>query len=290
EPKSAFRASDMKVAVQVNEASLERGSMEILNQKSSSKIQLQNLNLVLKAIDVNPADLAAHNHCGFELAGAITFENLEKKLKLADINLQSKGSLEPFDVKTGEWMPDLNLEVTVAKGGLLGGMLMTDQLRKKDREKLEEYGLNLDGISLGGVLQEDAFVKVHQIRGKVIMKGDVRFVFPQYEIQLVDGSWVNASQDLHNVKGRLVLNADLTAKKLEEIRKSLADKFGADLTNTLFPTLAGTLLDSEKRLSLPFKSKGSLAKPDVGFDNIFADVKDLLKDSAAGFLKGLLQK
>ncbi|WP_050026704.1 hypothetical protein [Verrucomicrobium sp. BvORR034] len=289
-PKSVFRASDMKVAVRVDEASLERGSVEITNQKNASKIQLSDVNLKLKEIDVNAADLAAHNHCGFELAGGIRVENLEKKQQVADIKVNSKGTMEPFDVSTGEWMPDLNLEVTLAKGSLLGGMDLGDQLKKKDREKVAEYGLNLEGVLLGGALLEDAFVKVHQVRGKVIMKGETRLVFPQYEIILNDGSWVNASQDLHNVKARLVLNADLTAKKLEEVKKTLSERFGKDITEALFPLAVGTLIDSQNRLSLPFKSKGSLAKPDFGFDNIFGDLKDMVKDSAAGFLKGLLEK
>lgn len=187
-------------------------------------------------------------------------------------------------------MPDLNLEVTLAKGSLLGGMDLGDQLKKKDREKIAEYGLNLEGVLLGGALLEDSLVKVHQVRGKVIMKGETRLVFPQYEIILNDGSWVNASQDLHNVKARLVLNADLTAKKLEEVKKTLSERFGKDITEALFPLAVGTLIDSQNRLSLPFKSKGSLAKPDFGFDNIFGDLKDMVKDSAAGFLKGLLEK
>lgn len=95
-PKSVFRASDMKVAVRVDEASLERGSVEITNQKNASKIQLSDVNLKLKEIDVNAADLAAHNHCGFELAGGIRVENLEKKQQVADIKVNSKGTMEPL--------------------------------------------------------------------------------------------------------------------------------------------------------------------------------------------------
>lgn len=53
--------------------------------------------------------------------------------------------------------------------------------------------------------------------------------------------------------------------------------------------MGSTLMDSEKRLVLPFKAKGPMSKPDVQLDTVLNDIKDLLKDSRQEPPGGALQ-
>ncbi|CAN5873078.1 hypothetical protein BH11VER1_BH11VER1_30190 [soil metagenome] len=283
-----FKADDMRLSLTVQEAGVKNATVEIVSRKNGIKITLEKVQFSLTGIDVIPTDLANHNRCGFSFEGGIRVEQKGQKAPICDFQLLGNGSLRPFEVSTGEWSPDLNLEVTVKKDGLIGGTLLAAQLDKKDLKKLNDYGLELGDIALGGVLQEDAITQVHHVRGKTFMKQDTRLVFPQYEITLLEKSWFNAQQDAHLVRAKLVVNQELSARLLEGAKKSLGAKYGENLAALGFGVLGTTLMDDQKRITLPFKSKGSLSKPDVDMDTLLNDVKDLLKDAGKSLLQGLL--
>lgn len=283
-----FKAEDMGVSLTVQEAGVKNASVEIFSRKNGMLITLEKVNFSLSGIDVIPSDLANHNRCGFSFDGGIRVEKKGQKALIANFNLLGNGSLRPFEVSTGEWSPDLNLEITVKKDGLIGGALLAEQLDKKDLKKLKDYGLELGDIALGGVLLEDATTKVHHVRGRTFMKQDTRLVFPQYEITLLEKSWFNAQQDAHLVRAKLAINQELSTRLLEGAKTSLGAKYGDNLATLGIGVLGTTLMDDQKRIALPFKSKGSLSKPDVDMDTLLNDVKDLLKDAGKSLLQGLL--
>ncbi len=290
ETNTPFKAEDMRISLTVQDAGMKNAKMEVTSQKNGSKITFENVRFELKGIDVVPTDLVNHNRCGFYFEGGIRIEEKNQKDQVANFNLTGSGSMRPFDENTGEWSPDLNLEVKVKKGGLVGGALLTQQLDKKDLKKLNDYGLELGGIALGGVLQEDASTKIHQVRGKLFIKQDTKLVFPQYEITLLEKSWFNAQQDMHLVRAKLILSEDLSAQLLAGAKIALSAKYGESLASVGLGVLGTTLMDDKMRIVLPFKSKGSLSKPEVDMDSLLNDAKDLLKDAGKSLLQGLLGK
>lgn len=288
EKNTPFKAEDMRVSLTVQDAGVKNARVEITSRKNNMRITLENVRFDLKQIDVIPSDLANHNRCGFYFEGGIRVEEQDQKEQIANFNLVGSGSLRPFDVNTGELSPDLNLEVTVKKGGLVGGTLLAQQLDKKDLKKLKDYGLELGDIALGGVLQVDASTQVHHVRGKLYLKKDTRLVFPQYEITLLEKSWFNAQQDAHLARARLVVNQDLSSRLLNGAKTSLSAKYGESLASVGMGVLGATLMDDQKRITMPFKSKGSLSKPEVDMDTLLNDAKDLIKDAGKSLLQGLL--
>lgn len=283
-----FKAEDMRVSLTVQEAGVKNASVEIVSRKNGMRITLEKVSFALTGIDILPSDLANHNRCGFSFEGGIRVEQKGQKAPIANFNLLGNGSLIPFEVNTGEWNPYLNLEVTVKKDGLIGGALLAEQLDKKDLNKLKDYGLELGDIALGGVLKEDVVTRVQHARGRTVMKQDTRLVFPQYEITLLEKSWFNAQQDSHLARVKLVMNQELSARLLEGAKTSLGAKYGENLAALGIGVLGTTLMDDQKRVTLPFKTKGSLSKPDVDMDTLLNDVKDLLKDAGKSLLQGLL--
>jgi hypothetical protein len=291
EEKKPFMASDLGLALQVQVASVEQGRMEIVDRQSGTRTLLENVSLALKNIDVDPGNLAQHNHSDFDFAGKIGVDKPADKLQVASFEVSGNGSLEPFEAKTGLWSPDLDLAVLIKKGGLLSGAPLSSQMRPKDLEKLKDSGLDLSGLAIGGVLLEDASTEIHAVRGsKLIVKKDTILAFPQYEIAMLESSWINAPEDQHITRGRLVASPELTASMLEGARKTLVDKVGESLADLALTAISATLLDEQKRLVIPFKSRGSLAKPEVSLDTAFAGATDALKDAGKSLLEGLLGK
>jgi hypothetical protein len=73
---ATFHADALGLAIIVKEAGIENGSMFIHNRASSSKTKtrIDNLHFLLSDIDVDPADLAAHNRVNLNLSAHITVE------------------------------------------------------------------------------------------------------------------------------------------------------------------------------------------------------------------------
>lgn len=285
-----FKASDLRLGLEAEEASVENAHIDLLDRGRRTHLLFDRVRLALRDLDVDPEDLAGHNVCRLEVGGDIRLEKTDTAQVLVNGSLAGSGTIKPFDVQSGEWFPDITLEIDVRKGSLLGGTLIKDQMRRKDAAKLLEYGIDLGDVALGGVLGEDAGTKVHLVKGKLIVKKDTRLVFPQYEIALYDGSWFYGRDDAHIVRGELVVGTELSAKILDQAKGKLGAKYGEAIAALAAKAVTSVLEDERKRLVIKFKSKGSLSKPEITWDNPLNDLKDLLKDAGASLLNGILNK
>ena len=285
-----FKASDLKLAFEAEEASVENAHIDLVDRRQKTHLVFDRVRIALKGLDVAPDDLAHHNVCNLELGGSIRLEKTDVSQVLVDCSLKGTGMIKPFDPESGEWFPDYAVELTLGKGSLLGGTLMKDQMRGKDADKLAEYGIDLGDLALGGVLGQDASTDVHVAKGKLIVKKDTRLVFPQYEIALSGGSWFNGGTDSHIARGELVVSPEVSAGILEQSQKKLAVKYGDTIAALAAQAVVAVLEDDQKRMVIKFKSRGSLSKPEIAWDNPLNDIKDLLKDAGASLLNGLLNK
>ncbi len=290
--KSGMAASELRINLAVKSADITNGHFESVDLKGRTHTTIKDITFALTDIDIAPGDLANHNRCHFALEAKLRVEKDEPKSVLADFALTGSGDLAPFDTSTGLWNPDTDLAVTLRKGGLLGGTMLEKQMGKKDLEKLKEYGVQLGDIAIGGILQEDAITQIHALPGgKMIVKQDTTLAFQQYQITVLEKTWFNAPADQHSAKAKLTVSPELTIRILSDAEKALKEKFGTELlAKAAIALVRGTLMDSQKRLVLPFKAKGSMSKPavDTDLDAALKNVQDLLKDQGANLLKGLL--
>ncbi len=288
--KQAFKVGDLPVSLKVDEAGVDNASVQILNPKNGTRVTLENVRFSLVGMDVNASDLVNHNHCGLEYEGSIRVEKLDGSPQTANFSVVGKGALTPFDPATGEWDPDIVLEPTLKKGSLLGGLPLSQQLSEKDLKNLKDSGIDFGDIALGGVLGEDASTVVHEVHGKLIVKQDTRLVFPQYEITLNDGTWFNAGEDAHIVRGSLIVGPELSVRILDQAKVTANKKFGDGLGDLAVEALKATLMNAQGQMVLPLKSKGRMSKPEVSLDSKISDAKDALKDVGKSLLNGFLKK
>ncbi len=292
--KKPMHANELKLNLAIKEVSISNGLFENIDLEKGTHITFSALNVALKDIDIVPTALALHNSCDLSMDSAIKVVKTEKQQQntVADFAVSASGKAKPFDATTGLWSPDLMLEILLKKGGLLGGTPLGKQLSKKDSKRVAEYGISLDGVSIGGVLTEDINARIHVIRGnKIMMNGDTRFAFPQYELTMFDNSWFNAPEDMINARAKLVVSPELTTKILEDAKTVLTKEFGSKtLVDGVVDVIGATLMDDQKRLEIAFRAKGQMSKPDVSLDTVLSDIKDKLKDAGKNFLKGLFDE
>ncbi len=316
-----FKASDLIMALAAEEVSVGNAHIDLLERRTvldkdggiaerrERRTVFDRVNVVLTDLDVAPDDLAKHNRCSLQLEGSITLDQkitageeppVSKRLVCFDVT--GSGFIRPFDAKSGEWDPDSTIKANIRKGAILGGVPLKEALRKKDMKKLGEWGIDFGEVSLGGVLGEDATADVHYYRGgKLIVKGDTRLVFPDYEVTLRDGSWFNTHEDEHRATCALLIGPALSKRLLSQVKMHVAEtdvakKFGGDLVGLAAEAAVKTaLMDSAGRLGYKFISKGRLSKPVQEWDaEQLLDIKDILKDAVkdagTNLLKGLFEK
>jgi len=283
-----FKAGNMPVSLQVDEAGIRNGRLELTDKDHGTHTLLENLRFVLKDMDVNPADLAHHNMCKLEFDGAFKLDQDESATSVANFQVNGSGVIKPFDAESGEWSPDFTLDVALKKGSLIGGRLLKDTIRKKDLEKLNKYGIDFGDITLGGVLGEDASTEVHMFNGKTIVKQDTRLVFPQFEITLLEKSWFNSAVDMHNVQGVLVVSPDLTGRMIDQIKKKLDTDYASGLGSLAEDLIKKVLLNEKGQLVVPFKSRGKMSNPDTNIDNFIGEIVDGFKTLKGSLLDDLL--
>ncbi len=290
--RKPWYASQMKVNLAIKEISVSDSRFEQLDLEKSTHLLFDKLNVTFTDIDVVPADLATHNSCDFKMSTALSVAKLNPKQVNADFTVEASGRVQPFEATTGLWSPDMTLDVLLKKGGLLGGIPLEQQLAKKDRKKIDEYGISLDGIAIGGVLQEDVTTRIHVVRGnKLILNQDIRLPFPTYEITMTEKSWVNAVEDAINARAQLLVNQEMSARIVADAKKVLAKEIGkSEVVDLAVDFISSTLMDDQKRLALSFRIKGLMSKPDVGLETVFTDMKEKLKDAGMSILKGLLDE
>ncbi len=287
--RKPFKAQDLFLAFKVDEASVTGAHLDFMDWGKGIHSVLNHVNVSLTNIDVNPKNLAEHNRCEFAFDGKISVEDTNKETQVANFETSGKGDLTPFDQATGEWKPDFNIAVLIKKSGLLGGALLSEQMDAKQLKNISEYGLEIGDLHIGGVLQEDATTEIHGIGSKLIVKKDTRLVFPQYEISMLESSWIDSGQDMQLTKNVLIASPELSKQILEDAEKYLEDKVGGTAAKLALGAVGGAgFVDEQNRVIIKFRSKGSLSKPDVKLDNPLNKVKDNLKDVGKSLLDSLL--
>lgn len=286
--KEPFKASDLGLALQVQEASVNNGSFEIVDFKNQTHMTLSNIALTLSDIDVDPNNLAAHNRSNLKFAGDIKTAKTDSTEVTANFNVQGDGVFHPFAPDTGLWFPDLGLNILIKKGSSFGGAPLETQMREKDMKKMREYGLDLTGLAMGGVLQDDLVTQIHAIGSKMIIGRDTHLIFPDYGITLLQKSWINAAEDDHRLNGRFTANPELSQRVLSGAQAKLGEKYGDTVAALAQATINATFMDEQKRLIIPIKSRGPLSKPDVSLDGTIGDITDSLKSAGKSLLEGLL--
>ena len=284
-----FDARELGFSIQVSQASLEGVSLYRSDHRSASQTTITDLRFSITDIDVNPDDLAAHNRFKLTLNGRLKQQgrigpkDARRSATLADVSLDGDGTVQPFNVESGKWQPVSALRLTLTKGSVIGGYMKLGETGSKDLKKLDDYGIDLRDVSLGGPLLEDAVIRVTFQQDRITLQEDARFAMPDFELLLQKESWLNGAEDQHEMQVRITCGP-----KLQQQVIAGAIKFGLSEGQAL--ALVKALSDEKGRLYFDLLSTKRLSKPDVK-----PDVRRLINRvleglGGGGLIEGLLKK
>ncbi|SKA98496.1 hypothetical protein SAMN02745166_02769 [Prosthecobacter debontii] len=288
ETKAASESSPAPAfAYAVKSARIEKGNLDIAN--GTTKVVIQDLDFALTDIDVNTNDLVNHNQMKAALSAVVNVSGMariqgaKRPAELAHLILSGQGDIAPLSPATKEWHPVSNLTLTLAKSSVLAGHMTIGDAAGKDLRKLQEYGVDLAPVVIGGPLQADAVVTGTFANDRFQTRSLTRFVFPEYEVAIEPKSWVNAAQDKHEIELRLSCGPALQSRLTTGIAN-------AKLGDSLARAVTKALSDEQGRMTFDIESEGSLSSPKVK-PKVDRVLKNLLQGDGLGdLLQGLLKK
>jgi hypothetical protein len=180
-------------------------------------------------------------------------------------------------------MPTSVLKLTLAQGSTLAGHITMGDAAGKEMKKLMEYGIDLTPVRVGGPLQQAAVVEGIYRNNRFWLRADTLFSFPEYEISIEKKSWIDNSQDSHEMEFRLSCGPELQ----DRLQKGMSQaQLGEKITKGLMKALA----DERGRLTFDIESGGSLSDPKIKpkLDRI---LKNLIRGEGLNdLLQGLFKK
>lgn len=279
--------SNERFSFAVSSAQIESGTLTILS--AGSTVHITNLDFTLTGIDIDPRDLANHNRMSakissqIQVTGQARIGGVKRPAELARLDLSGEGSIIPIDPSTGIWMPTSLLKLTLAKGSILAGHITMGDAEGKEMKKLQDYGIDLSPVRVGGPLQQAAVLDGVYRNNRFSIRSDALFVFPEYEIAIEKKSWIDTSQDSHEMEFRLSCGPELQSRLQTGVAKA---KLGDSITKGLMKALA----DDRGRLTFDIESEGALSDPKIKpkLDRI---LKNLMRGEGLGdLLQGLFKK
>lgn len=258
-----FKAEQLGFTLRVREARVSNGQLFIHNRVNKTKTRLEGLQFALTDIDVDPANLAAHNTVKMALEMKLTLEGRGKvagemtDVTFAKLDVSGNGKMQPFEEKTGVWSPVSEWELSLAKGSVLAGYMTMGQASADAAKKMKDFGLDLSDLPMGGELLEAAVLKMAFSENRLLVREDARFQMPEYEVRMAKGSWVNSAEDAQDLVIRLVCGEELQRRLREGMLKSgLPEKMADSVVKAFLDETSG-------RLSFDVRAGGKMTRPEV---------------------------
>jgi hypothetical protein len=265
-------------------AAIEDGALT-LNAKDNV-IEITRLGFRVGGIDLEQlkpgTELAAELEAHLRVTGLTRMQGAKRQAELAVLDLRGTGSVAPLDAKTGRWKPNTLLNLSLAKGSVLAGQQTLGDAAGSELRKLQEFGIDLAPVRIGGPLQQDARIAGRWVGGAFILREQALFVFPEYEVALEPKCWLDTVNDRHEFEVRLTCGPELQQRLHQGMARA---KLGESVARGLVIALA----DERGRLTFDIESRGPLSDPKVRpkTDRV---LKNLMSGQSLGdLLKGLLR-
>ncbi|MBV6501271.1 MAG: hypothetical protein CJBNEKGG_03780 [Prosthecobacter sp.] len=274
-------------AFSVSKAGIEGGSLTIQNARTT--VLVTGLDFSLGEIDIDMRNLAQHNkmlvslEAAVQVVGQARIAGARQQATLADLKLSGEGTITPVDPASRTLVPRTVLKLTLAKGSVIAGHITMGDAAGKEMKTLQDYGIDLTPVRVGGELLEPAVLEGVFRANIFSVLADTRFAFPDYEVVIARKSHVNTAADKHEIELRLSCGKELQ----DRLQKGIA---GAKAGESIARGLVKALSDERGRMTFDIESEGSLSNPTIK-PKVDRLLKNLMRGEGLGdLLQGLLKK
>jgi hypothetical protein len=284
--KKPFHVSELPLQSTLRLAHLNGGVLKMMVEKSGAVIEVKIHELAFSDIDVNPYDLEAGNTAVMNLDCTVAVDDPARNLRFTEMHVGIGGGITPFDAATGHLNPDMKYDVIFHQGSYVQSMPLMEKLGNS-MDELQKIGLKLEELGQKEVLREDRQARVGYRDKRIRLLDELVLPFDNYQLTLAKQSWLETGDSEHEFRGNMLIARELTAKALDGVEEYVRGRVGDNVAD-----VARKLVDpilEENQISLDFRSKGALGKPNIKIDNPLTDIKDSLREKGKQLLNNTLE-
>ncbi|MFN0129119.1 MAG: hypothetical protein ACKV19_20805 [Verrucomicrobiales bacterium] len=284
-PMPDFYARDLHGPIAIDRVTFTDGRARIRNRKTRAVTELNQLNLIVSGLSVDPARLTDANRASVDLRSRLWVDGGRKNPgRLAELEIALQGTLAPFEASTSRLQPDMEATAVISRGATLRSLPALEKI-EKNLARARRAGLRLDPLSTEAVLAADTPLAFRFTGHRLSLTAPATLDFTGYALLVEAGSELDLNDDSHKVSAAWMASQAISDKALggaNSFLESLGTNTGAELRRLLIDPLV-----KGGRLHMAFTSSGALAKPDVHIAHPLQDVTDQLKDAGRGLLDRL---
>lgn len=272
----------------LQEVSIEQAHFHVSNQDANSRFDgdISDFNLSVTEIDIDPADLAGHNHLKVRISTKAVLDGVAQiggrmqQVRFADMTVHGEGNVNPIDPATMSWSPAAILKLTIDRDSVLGGHMTIGDAAGENLDKLMKYGIDLRSIPIGGRLQQNLDINILAKKQEVTFLDNANLVLPDYAVTVKRDSWFDLARDDQGLLTCLHLGPALK----EQVVHGVASR---GLGESISRMVVDSFSDSQGRLAFDLTVTGSLSHPKVKPD-IQVKLENLLGGDLEDKAKGLI--
>lgn len=272
----------------LKEISIEQGHFRIVNETADSKFdgEISDFYLSITDIDVDPLDIANHNHLIVKMKSKIVVNGIAEiggrmqQVRFADMKLTGEGDVNPVNPATMQWSPTAILKLVVERDSVIGGHMTIGDAAGQELDKLMKYGVDLRSIRIGGPLMRELAVNLRLQDQGIRFLEDAHLALPEYEVRVKRESWIDFAVNNQGLLTRLYCGDALKAQIVNGIA---ARGLGGTVSRMVVDALSG----DNGQLAFDLTVTGSLSRPQVKPD-IQLRLESLLGGDLEEKAKGLI--
>ena len=271
----------------MDSATIEQGQLHITNRDTITTVD--NLNLTVTGMDFAPTPTSPPMNTRVAFSADVTTNGMariagvKRPAQLAHLIVSGTGDIAPTPPGGDPMSHNTSLTLKLAQGSVLAGHVTMGDAAGREMRKLQEYGIDLTPVVVGGPLLDDVVVNGNFANNRFTLASLTRFAFPEYEVVIEPNSWLNTAKDQHEMRLHLSCGPALQQRLESGIAQA---RIGKDIARAVTKALS----DDRGRLTFDIVSSGSLSNPQV-VPSIDRLLNNLLRGEGLGdLLKGLLRK
>lgn len=258
------------------------------------ELQFRDLNVELSSIKVDPKNLADANEAQLK-ADSLIRVYADNKDHYGDLYLDGLAEVGLFNVATGGIEPEVEGSLSLSDESWLGTNIPWIDRAWANLSILHKVGIRVGAMPERATFGRSKSIAAHYHQGRILVRKALSIWVADWEVAVLDGSWLNTKTDEHDMRGELLASQKASsamtlaiAKGLEmmpeELRQGVADQVQSNLFR-------------DDRLLVKIKSSGDFSEPKVRPDGKIIDVskatqkatQGLIKQKAGSLLKDLLK-
>lgn len=274
---------------------LEDCSVDMTLEKTGLRIRCRDLNLALSSLEIDPRQLAATDIAELDLEVHVELDST-KGWYYGELDMKGQAKTRIFNPETGDMEPDVTGEFALADSSWLNTQvpLITNAWEKL--AQLEKIGIKIDSLPEKATFGRSQAVAAHFHLGKITLHKSLSLWVDDWELAVIDGSWLQTETDIHEVFGELLASKNASSRFYQLISVAL-DYLPKEILEMVTQEIGAELFRDE-RLYVAIKSSGELSDPKIRLVDGVPDFaksaekagKKILQEKAGGLLDGLFGK